>query len=48
MKATADTLAKTNPKATIRSWRQFTVSGKDAEAVDYDANMTGRRLRFCS
>lgn len=46
VKATAETLAKTNPKATIRSWRQLTVSGKDAEAVDYDANMAGRRLRF--
>ena len=46
VKATADTLAKTNPKATIRSWRQLAVSGKDAEVVDYDANMAGRRLRF--
>jgi hypothetical protein len=40
------TLATTNPRATIRSLKELQVTGKDAELLDYDATMAGRRLRF--
>jgi len=40
------TMAGTNPRANIRSLKELQVSGKDAEVLDYDATMTGRRMRF--
>lgn len=46
VKDTSDTMGKTNPKATIRSVRKLTVSGREAEILDYDASMAGRRVRF--
>jgi len=40
------TMAGTNPRANVRSLKELQLSGKDAEVLDYDATMAGRRLRF--
>ena len=39
-------LQRSNPQADKRSMKELKVSGRDAEILEYDANMGGRRLRF--
>jgi hypothetical protein len=46
VQASITTMETTNPRAAIRRLVEKQVSGKDAEVLDYDANMGGRRLRF--
>ena len=46
LQASMSTMETTNPRANVRSLVEMKVSGKDAELLDYDATMAGRRLRF--
>jgi hypothetical protein len=46
VQASMSTMETTNPRANVRSLVEMKVSGKDAELLDYDATMAGRRLRF--
>jgi hypothetical protein len=39
-------LQRSNPQADKRSMKELKISGRDAEILEYDASMGGRRLRF--